>query len=152
MIDSFHLIFSIHYQPLNKHMKTLVVIFTALTLQGCALTALTSYIPSFWDDNQSQKIIDLRLAVQRIDCKAQQQPQVSRIRDDIEWFRLYSESKGSRQQDVIKLVAPMGETAEDWYKRVSAEGYKDNPIYCELKKKVMTEQVTRASKAVLGRF
>ncbi len=133
-------------------MKTILALLTALALQGCALTAISSYIPSFWDDNQSQKIIDLRLNIERMDCKAPQLPQVSRIRDDILWFRLYSESKGSRQQDVIKLVAPMGETAEDWYKRVSAEGHKDNPIYCELKKKVMIEQSTRAAKAVLGRF
>ncbi len=130
-------------------MKTLTAIFLSALLSGCAIG---NYIPSFWDDNQSQKIIDLRLNIERMDCKAQQLPQVSRIRDDILWFRLYSESKGSRQQDVVKLVTPMGETAEDWYKRVSAEGYKDNPIYCELKKKVMTEQAARASKAVLGRF
>ena len=132
-------------------MKKLVILFAVVLLQGCAL-ALSSYIPSFWDDNQSQKIIDLRLTIERIDCKAQQKPQVSRVRDDLEWFRLYSESKGGRQQDVLKLTQPMAETTEDWYKRVSAEGYKENAIYCELKKKVMTEQSTRAAKAVLGRF
>lgn len=132
-------------------MKKLVIVFAVVLLQGCAL-ALSSYIPSFWDDNQSAKIVDLRLAIERIDCKAQQRPQVSRVRDDLEWFRLYSESKGSRQQDVLKLTQPMAETAEDWFKRVSAEGHKDNPIYCELKKRVMTEQSTRAAKAVLGRF
>ena len=132
-------------------MKKLVILFAVVLLQGCAL-ALSSYIPSFWDDNQSQKIIDLRLTIERIDCKAQQRPQVSRIRDDLEWFRLYSESKGKRQQDVLKLTQPMAETTEDWYKRVSAEGYKENAIYCELKKRVMVEQSTRAAKAVLGRF
>jgi hypothetical protein len=131
-------------------MKTLLAIFTALMLQGCA--QITGLVPSFWDDNQSQKIIDLRVNIERMDCKAPQLPQVSRVRDDILWFRLYSESKGRRQQDVIKLVTPMQETAEDWYKRVSAEGYRDNPIYCEMKKKVMIEQSTRAAKAVLGRF
>ena len=46
----------------------------------------------------------------------------------------------------------MAATAEDWYKRVSAAGYKDNAIYCDLKKKVITEQSARAAKAVLGRF
>ena len=117
-------------------------------LKGVDAVALSSYIPSFWDDNQSAKIIDLRLTIERIDCKAPQKPQVSRVRDDLEWFRLYSESKGSRQQDVLKLTQPMAETTEDWYKRVSAEGYKENAIYCELKKKVMTEQSTRAAKAV----
>ena len=130
-------------------MKTILITIVFL-LSGCA--QLQGFIPSFWDDNQSQKIIDLRVDIERMDCKAPQLPQVSRVRDDILWFRLYSESKGRRQQDVIKLVTPMQETAEDWYKRVSAEGYRDNPIYCELKKRVMTEQAARASKAVLGRF
>ena len=65
---------------------------------------------------------------------------------------MYSESKGSRQADVLRLTQPMTETIEDWYKRVSTEGHKDNPIYCDLKKRVLTEQSARAAKAVLGRF
>jgi len=114
--------------------------------------ALSSYIPSFWDDNQSHKIISVRLDIDRLDCKTQQRPQVAKLRDDLHWFRLYSESKGSRQTDVLRLTEPMEQTIEDWYKRVSAEGYKDNPIYCEMKKKVVSEQAARAAKAVLGRF
>jgi hypothetical protein len=132
-------------------MKTLLLALSVTLLQGCAV-ALSSYIPSFWDDNQSAKIIDLRLAVERIDCGASQRPQVQGLRDDLAWFRLYSESKGTRQKDVLKLTEPMQATVEDWYKRVSTEGHRDNPVYCDLKKRVMTEQSTRAAKAVLGRF
>jgi hypothetical protein len=128
-------------------MKRTLLILTVLLLQGCA-----GLIPSFWDDNQSHRIISVRLDIERVDCKAQQLPQVTKIRDDLAWFRLYSESKGGRQADVILLTKPMSETVEDWYKRVSQESHKDNPIYCELKKKVLTEQSTRAAKAVLGRF
>ena len=131
-------------------MKKLLVISVVL-LQGCAV-ALSSYIPSFWDDNQSHKIISVRLDIDRLDCKAAQAPQVSKLRDDLLWFRLYSESKGSRQTDVLKLTEPMEATIEDWYKRVSAEGYRENPIYCEMKRKVVSEQAARAAKAVLGRF
>jgi hypothetical protein len=131
-------------------MKRTLLIFTLLFLQGCA--GLTGLIPSFWDDNQSHRIVSVRLDIERVDCKAQQLPQVTKIRDDLEWFRLYSESKGGRQADVILLTKPMSETVEDWYKRVSQESHKDNPIYCELKKKVLTEQSTRAAKAILGRF
>jgi hypothetical protein len=130
-------------------MKTLLLTLVLL-ISGCAQIA--GLVPSFWDDNQSAKIIDLRLTIERIDCKAAQLPQVSRLRDELEWFKLYSESKGSRQQDVLRLTAPMAATAEDWYKRVSAAGYKDNAIYCDLKKRVITEQSARAAKAVLGRF
>jgi hypothetical protein len=131
-------------------MKKLFIIFTVFLLQGCA--GLTGMIPSFWDDNQSHKITSVRLDIERLDCKAAQRPQVAKIRDDLEWFRLYSESKGGRQRDVLALTKPMAETVEDWYKRVSLEGHKDNPIYCDLKKKVLTEQSARAAKAVLGRF
>ena len=131
-------------------MKKLLLVFALVLLQGCA--GLTGLIPSFWDDNQSAKIVSVRLDIERLDCKAQHKPQVVKIRDDLEWFKLYSESKGGRQADVIALTKPMSETVEDWYKRVAAEGHKDNPIYCDLKKRVLQEQSTRAAKAVLGRF
>lgn len=130
-------------------MKKLILVLVFL-LAGCS--TVKEWIPSFWDDNQSARIIDIRLAVERIDCAQPQAAQVSRVRDSLEWFRLYSDSKGWRQQDVLKLTAPMQETVEDWYKRVSAEGYKENPVYCNLKKRVTQEQADRAAKAVLGRF
>jgi hypothetical protein len=132
-------------------MKKLLLAVVAVLLQGCAV-ALSSYIPSFWDDNQSAKITSVRLDIDRLDCKQPQLAQVAKLRDDLHWFRLYSESKGSRQTDVLKLTEPMEATIEDWYKRVSAEGYKDNAIYCEMKKKVVSEQAARAAKAILGRF
>jgi hypothetical protein len=131
-------------------MKTLFAIVVAAALSGCA--GLTGLIPSFWDDNQSSRIVSVRLDIERLNCRAAQLPQVERIRDDLAWFRLYSESKGGRQADVLALTKPMTDTVEDWHKRVSAEGHKDNPIYCDLKKKVLQEQSARAAKAVLGRF
>jgi len=120
-------------------------------LQGCAV-ALSSYIPSFWDDNQSAKIVDVRLSLERLDCSQPQALQLKPVRDNIAWFQLYSESKGSRQTDVIKLTQPLSETVEEWYKRVSAEGYRDNKIYCQMKQKIAEEQAARAAKAILGRF
>ena len=131
-------------------MTKLLAIFAIAVLSGCA--SITGLIPSFWDDNQSARIISVRLDIERVDCKTAQLPQVAKIRDDLAWFRLYSESKGSRQADVIALTKPMSETVEDWHKRVSLEGHRDNPIYCDLKKRVLQEQSTRAAKAVLGRF
>jgi hypothetical protein len=131
-------------------MNKISAIILAFMLSGCA--GLTGLIPSFWDDNQSYKITSVRLDIERLDCRAQQKPQVTKIRDDLEWFRLYSDSKGGRQADVLALTKPMSETVEDWYKRVNTDGHKDNPIYCDLKKRVLQEQSTRAAKAVLGRF
>ena len=131
-------------------MTKLFAILSFTLLSGCA--GLTGLIPSFWDDNQSHRIISVRLDIERVDCRAQQLPQVAKIRDDLAWFKLYSESKGGRQADVIALTAPMTETVEDWYKRVSQEGHRDNPVYCDLKKRVLQEQSARAAKAILGRF
>ena len=131
-------------------MKKLFAILSFTLLSGCA--GLTGLIPSFWDDNQSHRIISVRLDIERVDCKSTQLPQVVKIRDDLAWFKLYSESKGSRQADVILLTKPMTATVEDWHKRVSTEGHKDNPIYCDLKKRVLQEQSARAAKAILGRF
>jgi hypothetical protein len=128
-------------------MKKLLLVAAVFLLQGCA-----GLIPSFWDDNQSARIISVRLDIERVDCKTAQLPQVVKIRDDLAWFKMYSESKGGRQADVIALTTPMTETVEDWYKRVSTEGRKDNPIYCDLKKRVLQEQSQRAAKAILGRF
>ena len=131
-------------------MKKLFAILSFTLLSGCA--GLTGLIPSFWDDNQSARIVSVRLDIERVDCKTTQLPQVTKIRDDLAWFKLYSESKGGRQADVIALTTPMAETVEDWYKRASTEGHRDNPIYCDLKKRVLQEQSARAAKAILGRF
>ena len=131
-------------------MTKLFAILSIVLLQGCA--GLTGLIPSFWDDNQSHRIISVRLDIERVDCKSTQLPQVIKIRDDLAWFKMYSESKGGRQADVILLTKPMTETVEDWYKRVAVEGHRDNPVYCDLKKRVLQEQSARAAKAILGRF
>ena len=83
-------------------MKKLFALFAFTLLSGCA--GLTGLIPSFWDDNQSARIINVRLDIERVDCRAQQLPQVVKIRDDLAWFKFYSESKGGRQADVILLT------------------------------------------------
>ena len=129
-------------------MKKIAIVVIALTLTGCA--NMYKYIPSFWDDNQSAKIIDVRQKIHNIDCTKAQASQATAIVQDIQWFRLYSESKGSLQQDVLKLVEPMEQTAQDWAKRsATQEGSK---TYCEIKKKVLVGQIDRAAGSVLGRW
>jgi hypothetical protein len=125
----------------------IITLLLVLALSGCA--SITSVLPSFWDDNQSSRIIDVRLAVERVDC-ANALPGVTRVRDDIEWFKLYSVSKGALQKDVLKVIEPMQATAEDWYKRT--QGGTASKVYCELKKSVMQQQSARAASAVLGRW
>ena len=107
-------------------------------------------IPSFWDDNQSARITTVRQHIEQIDCEQPQLPQALQIQSDILWFELYSESKGPRQADVRRLVAPMTESADDWVKR-SREG-QGSKGYCEIKKKLLQAQARSAASAILGRF
>jgi hypothetical protein len=107
-------------------------------------------IPSFSDVNQSAKIIDVRQSVALLDCKKDHAPQVKNIKDNLQWFQLYSESKGWRQNDVIKLIKPIQETTDDFYKRsLDKQGSEG---YCEIKKKILTQQTDKAATAILGRF
>jgi hypothetical protein len=125
-----------------------IILALALTLSGCS--TVKEWIPSFSDSNQSARIVDVRQSVAQLDCKQPHAPQVKRIKDNLEWFQLYSESKGWRQQDVIKLVKPMQETVDDFYKRSTEKQGSDT--YCEIKKKLMAAQADKAASAVLGRF
>lgn len=125
-------------------MKKLLVLAVIL-LSGCS--TLQSWIPSFWDDNQSNYIIQARVDVEAIDCSQPQAPQIARVQRDLEVFIRYSEAKGSLQQDVIRVVEPMKATVDEWQRR--GEG---SPVYCKLKKNILTQQGERASKVILGRW
>ena len=126
-------------------MRIFLVLITFM-LASCA--SVQSWVPSFWDDNQSAKIVDVRLNIEQVDC-VNALPGVTRVRDDLAWFALYSESKGVLQKDMIRLITPMQATVEDWHKR-TVQG--SSTTYCELKKSVMRQQAQRAAAAVLGRW
>jgi hypothetical protein len=126
----------------------LLALVTVVSLTGCA--TVERWIPSFWDDNQSARIVDARLKIDRIDCARDQLTQAGAIRDDLRWFELYSDSKGRLQKDVIQLIKPMQETTEDWYKR-SLDG-QGSKTYCEIKKKLLQQQSERAARGILGRW
>lgn len=129
-------------------MKLLLALITAITLTGCA--SIKEMIPSFSDPNQSAKAVDIRFSIETLDCSKPHLPQAEKIEMEILWFQLYGESKGWRQQDVLKLVTPLQETVTDFVKRSkSGEG---SETYCKIKKKIMQTQAKRAADAVLGRF
>jgi hypothetical protein len=129
-------------------MKRILLIAAVVALSGCS--TIQGWIPSFWDDNQSAKITDVRLTVDRIDCAKDQLAQATQLRDQLRWFELYSTSKGSLQRDVIQLVKPIQDTTEDWYKR-SLDG-QGSVGYCDIKKKILEQQTARAAKGILGRW
>ena len=132
-------------------MKRLLVIGMVALLQGCATFSfqnIKDQIPSFWDDNQSRSVIDIRQSVEKLNCKEPHAPQVKVIKDNIQWFVLYSESKGTK--DVITLVKPMESTVDDFYKRsLEKQG---TEIYCDIKKKILITQSSTVAKTVIGRF
>jgi len=130
-----------------KNLLSLLLV-TVLTT-GCS--TLVGYIPSFWDDNQSRSAIDIRQSVEDLRCTQPLAPQVQRVQASIQWFMLYSESKGQRQQDVIRLMGPLKETTDDFLRRVD-QGVATTPAYCEIKRRIMLQQSSRAAQAVLGRF
>ena len=129
-------------------MKRILIIAAVVALSGCS--TIQSWIPSFWDDNQSAKITDVRLTIDRIDCSKDQLAQAVQLRDQLRWFELYSVSKGALQRDVIKLVKPIQDTTEDWYKR-SLDG-QGSVGYCNIKKKILEQQTARAAKGIMGRW
>lgn len=126
------------------YMKKLLLALCVM-LSGC--TTLQSWIPSFWDDNQSARIIDIQVKIQEINCTQPQDYQVRPILYDLEWFERYSRAKGHAQADVLRLTAPMKETVAAWVQRGNG-----SPAYCTLKKKILEQESERAAKAVLGRY
>ena len=93
-------------------MKLAVVALT-LALAGCS--SLPFEIPSFWDDNQAARIIDVRKSINDLDCAAAHAPQVKTIQHHLKWFELYSQSK--RTPDVARLIQPMQATVDDFYRQ-----------------------------------
>jgi len=132
-------------------MKRLLVIGMVALLQGCATFSFQDFkdqIPSFWDDNQSRSVIDIRQSIEKLNCKELHAPQVKVIKDNIQWFILYSDSKGTK--DVLTLVKPMESTVDDFYKRsLEKQG---TEIYCDIKKKILITQSSAVAKTVIGRF
>ena len=124
---------------------TILVVF----LSGCA--GLSDMITSFWDDNQSARIVDMYVKSTNLNCKQPHLPQVKSMKDDLQWFELYSKSKGWLQRDVIKLIAPMQKTVLEFYKRSSGEK-QGSVAYCEIKKKLLIKQSRDSAKSVLGRY
>jgi hypothetical protein len=129
-------------------MKNLIAALTIFMLTGCS--TIVGLIPSFNDTNQSAKITDVRFAIDSLDCAKPQNVQVKQIVDELRWFELYSESAGIRNQDVIRVIKPMQETAGDFLKMVETKD--GSRVYCDLKKRAMQEQAARAAKVILGRF
>lgn len=114
-------------------MKRTFLILLVVLLTGCS--TVKGWVPSFWDDNQSHHIIDVRLAVEQLDCSQPHLPQVQKIYNDLRWFELYSDSKGWQQADVLRLTEPMKASIDDFVRRSQAG--QGSVGYCEIKKRLL---------------
>jgi hypothetical protein len=132
--------------------RTVAILAFAVMLTGCAaIEKGVAMIPSFWDDNQSAQIIDIRHSVAQITClPGTQLTDATHLLTQIQWFQLYSESKGSRQKDVLRIIQPMEETVRDWQKRSQAK--EGSVAYCMSKRMILRQQSKRAAESILGRF
>ena len=126
-------------------MNRIFVVLLLVGISGCA-----GMLPSFWDDNQSRVIIDVRQTVRHINCVEPHLPQVQKIQHQLEWFQLYSESKGYLQKDVLLLIKPMQDTVADFVTR--SGGTQGTKVYCETKKQLLDTQRRMAAQAALARF
>ena len=127
-------------------MKTSIIFILVLALSGCS--TVKDWVPSFWDDNQSARIIDVRQSVEQLDCKKEHLPQAQKIYDSVEWFNLYSESRSHK--DMQKLVKPIHDTAKEFLDRSREK--QGSQMYCEIKKKFLQTQSSTAAKAIMGRY
>jgi hypothetical protein len=125
-------------------MKRLLAITALVTLTGCA--SIIDMIPSRWDVNQAKVTTDLRQATHNFDCKGDQRAQLKVIADQVQWFALYSESKGTKD------VAQLGKTLQDTVKEFQDRPQPVSAIYCDIKRKLMIQQADIIAKTVQGRF
>lgn len=115
------------------------ILIPAILLTGCSM------VPSFWDDNESRLAVDVRFAVNKIDCSIPYQEQVAYLKDRVDLFAMYSESRGS--DDIGEIVSMMQETVDGLY-----EDKSNNSFFCNLKKKVLVKQSADIADAVMGRY
>jgi PBP1b-binding outer membrane lipoprotein LpoB len=127
-------------------MKRLIAVVAFLTLSGCA--SVMDMIPSGWDVNQARVITDIQQQARHIDCKADLAPQVNKLAQDVEWFDIYAKTKPTR--DIAKLTGTVTDTVKELQDRVNKGPV--SPLYCDLKKKIIQQQVDIIAKSVQGRF
>ena len=127
-------------------MKRLLVVLAFLSLTGCA--SIMEMIPSGWDANQAKVITDIQLEVRHFDCAKDLAPQVNKLAQDVEWFDIYAKTKPTR--DIAKLTGTITDTVNELKDRVAKGPV--SPLYCDLKKKIIQQQVDIIAKSVQGRF
>ena len=124
--------------------KKTYLLLAALVLSGCSDLS----IPSRWDYNQSMSITNIQQFTRHLDCAEPLAVQVNVIQNQIEWFQIYSETKGTR--DVQKLMSTLSDTTNELATRASKGDV--STVYCNMKKKILIEQANIVGEAIQWRF
>jgi hypothetical protein len=127
-------------------MKKLIVVLAFISLTGCS--TVKEWIPVKWDANQSHSITTIQQATRNFDCTADIVQQSQQLAKQIEWFKIYSESKPTR--DIISPIGHMNDTVKELVDRSSKGAV--SPAYCEIKKKIIVQQANMIAHTVQGRF
>ena len=127
-------------------MKKILIALTLVALAGCS--TIGEYIPSRWDVNQAKVTTDLRQTTKNFNCAGDIKTQLITIHNQIEWFDLYAESKGTK--DVAKLTATIKGTVKEFQDRVDKGPV--SPLYCKIKQGIMSDQASIIARTVQGRF
>lgn len=127
-------------------MKKILAVLIVLSLAGCA--SIMEKIPSRWDVNQAKVITDLQQQSRHFDCKGDQAQQLKLLSKDLEWFDIYAQTKPTR--DISKLTATVNETVKEFQDRLSKGPV--SPLYCDIKVKIIKQQIEIIAGSVQGRF
>lgn len=127
-------------------MKKILAVLMVISLAGCA--SIMEKIPSRWDVNQAKVITDLQQQSRHFDCKGDQAQQLKLLSKDLEWFDIYAQTKPTR--DISKLTATVNETVKEFQDRLSKGPV--SPLYCDIKVKIIKQQIEIIAGSVQGRF
>lgn len=114
-----------------------------VVLSGCSLT---QDIPSFWDDNESARAVDVFIAVSNINCSSHfVKNQFVDVGKQTQRLKHYARLKGSN--DVTQLV----DTFEQSLVTVTSK-QTINVSYCRIKRDSLLKQSETIAKAILRRY
>lgn len=127
-------------------MKKVIAVMALVVLTGCS--TIQQYIPVKWDSNQSQSITTIQMTTRNFDCKGDIAAQAKALQQQVEWLKLYSESKPTR--DVIPTIGLMNDSVKELSDRSSKGPV--SPVYCEMKKKIVIKQADIIAHTIHGRL
>lgn len=127
-------------------MRSLIVALSLVVLTGCS--TIKDYIPVKWDSNQSQVITSIQMVSRNFDCKGDILSQSKNLHYQVEWLKLYSESKPTR--DIIEPIKLMNDSVKELVDRSSKGPV--SPVYCEIKKKIVVKQADIVAHTIHGRL